>query len=37
MHAVHRAVRFTRDMTAAIHAELEALAQWLGVDDVRFA
>jgi hypothetical protein len=34
---VHRDVRFTRDMTAAVRAELEALAQWLGLDDVRFA
>jgi uncharacterized protein len=37
VHAVHRDVRFTRDMTAAVRAELEALAQWLGLDDVRFA
>jgi hypothetical protein len=37
VHAVHHDVRFTRDITAAVHAELEALAQWLGLDDVRFA
>lgn len=37
VHAVHPDVRFTREMTAAINAELEALAQWLGLDDVRFA
>jgi uncharacterized protein YcaQ len=35
VHAVHPDVRFTRAMTAAVHAELEALAQWLGLDDVR--
>jgi uncharacterized protein YcaQ len=37
VHAVHRDVRFSRDMTAAVKAELGALAQWLGLDDVRFA
>ena len=32
-----RTSRFTRAMTAAVHAELAALAQWLGLDGVRFA
>jgi uncharacterized protein YcaQ len=37
VHAVHQDVPFTREMTAAVHAELEALAQWLGLDAVRYA
>jgi uncharacterized protein YcaQ len=37
VHAVHRDVRFTRDMTAAVRAELQSLSQWLGLDAVRFA
>ena len=37
VHAVHHDVRFTRAMTAAVKAELEALAMWLGLDDVRYA
>lgn len=36
VHAVHRDVPFTRAMTAAVDAELHALADWLGVDGVRF-
>jgi uncharacterized protein YcaQ len=36
VHAVHHDVRFTRVMTAAVHAELDALAQWLGLDEVHF-
>jgi uncharacterized protein len=35
--AVHHDVRFTRAMTAAVRAELDALAQWLGLDDVHVA
>jgi uncharacterized protein YcaQ len=35
VHAVHRDVPFTRAMTAAVNAELDAMAQWLGLDDVR--
>jgi uncharacterized protein YcaQ len=35
--AVHQDVRFTRAMTAAINAELHALAEWLGLDEVRLA
>jgi hypothetical protein len=37
VNAVHHDVRFTRAMTAGVRAELDALAQWLGLDDVRFA
>jgi hypothetical protein len=37
VHAVHPDVRFTRGITAAVHAELRALATWLGLDEVRFA
>ena len=32
--AIHQDVRFTRAITAAVHAELEALASWLGLDAV---
>ena len=35
VHAIHEDVRFTRVMTAAVRAELKALAQWLGLDRVR--
>lgn len=34
VHAVHRDVPFTRAMTAAVNAELDALATWLGLDKV---
>jgi uncharacterized protein len=37
VHAVHEDVPFTRAMTAAVSAELDALAEWLGLDSVRFA
>ncbi|MEP6659807.1 MAG: crosslink repair DNA glycosylase YcaQ family protein [Acidimicrobiales bacterium] len=33
--AVHQDVKFTRAMTAAVNAELHALAEWLGLDEVR--
>ena len=36
VHAVHEDVPFTRPMTAAVRAELEALAQWLGLERVRY-
>jgi uncharacterized protein len=36
VHAVHQDVPFTRVTTAAVQAELEALAQWLGLDRVRY-
>ncbi|MGH3734890.1 MAG: winged helix-turn-helix domain-containing protein [Micromonosporaceae bacterium] len=31
VHAVHQDVRFTREVTAAVRAELDALASWLGM------
>lgn len=34
VHAIHQDVRFTREITAAVHAELEALASWLGLESV---
>jgi uncharacterized protein YcaQ len=36
VHAVHQDLPFTRVMTAAVRAELEALAQWLSLDRVRY-
>jgi uncharacterized protein YcaQ len=37
VNAIHPDVRFTRAVTKAVHAELEALAAWLGLDDVEVA
>jgi uncharacterized protein len=34
VHAIHQDVRFTRAMGKAVHAELEDLASWLGLDAV---
>jgi hypothetical protein len=34
VNAIHEDVRFTRTMTRAVHAELEDLASWLGLDAV---
>jgi hypothetical protein len=34
VHAIHQDVRFTRAITAAVDAELEALASWLGLESV---
>ena len=34
VHAVHEDVPFTRDMSEAVHAELEDLASWLGLTSV---
>jgi uncharacterized protein len=34
VHAVHEDVRFTHTLTRAVHAELEALASWLGLEAV---
>jgi uncharacterized protein len=34
VHAIHQDVPFTRAMTKAVHAELEGLASWLGLDAV---
>jgi uncharacterized protein YcaQ len=35
IRAVHQDVAFTRAMASALQAEVEALAQWLGLDGVR--
>jgi uncharacterized protein YcaQ len=32
VHAVHEDVRFTRAITKSVHAELEALSSWLGLE-----
>ena len=37
VHAIHQDVRFTRAMTKAVHAELDDLASWLGLDGVELA
>ena len=37
VHAIHEDVRFTRAITKAVHAELEALASWLGLESVALA
>jgi uncharacterized protein YcaQ len=37
VHAIHQDVRFTRAITAAAQAELEALASWLGLTAVNIA
>jgi uncharacterized protein len=37
VHAVHEDVAFTRGVTAAVNAELKALATWLGLNDVRYS
>jgi hypothetical protein len=34
VHAIHEDVRFTRPMTRAVHAEVDDLATWLGLDAV---
>ena len=34
VHAIHQDVPFTRVVTGAVHAELEALASWLGLGTV---
>jgi uncharacterized protein len=35
VHAIHEDVRFTTAMTKAIQTELESLAAWLGLEDVK--
>ena len=35
VHAIHEDVAFTRTMTVAVDTELDALAEWLGLDGVR--
>ena len=37
VRAVHEDIPFTAAMTESVHAELEALAQWLGLTAVRYA
>jgi uncharacterized protein len=37
VHAVHEDVRFTRTITRAVNAEIEALAAWLGLESVTLA
>ena len=37
VHAIHEDVRFTRAVTRAVQAELDALAAWLGLDAVEAA
>jgi hypothetical protein len=34
VNAVHEDVRFTRAITRAVHAEIEDLASWLGLETV---
>ncbi|MDO8392428.1 MAG: crosslink repair DNA glycosylase YcaQ family protein [Actinomycetota bacterium] len=35
VNAIHQDVRFTKAMTTAVDAEIDALAEWLGLADVR--
>jgi uncharacterized protein YcaQ len=37
VHGIHEDVRFTRAMTKAVNADVEALASWLGLDAVEVA
>ena len=37
VHAVHQDIAFSSSVTAAVDAELRALARWLGLDTVRYA
>ena len=34
MHAIHEDVRLTKALRADIRAEIDALASWLGLEDV---
>jgi uncharacterized protein YcaQ len=36
VHAIHEDVRFTRTIAKPVHAEIEALASWLGMDAIDF-
>ena len=36
VHALHQDVPFSPVMTAAVHAEIDVLAQWLGLKEVRY-
>jgi uncharacterized protein YcaQ len=35
VHAIHEDIRLTRTIARAVHAEVEALASWLGLDAVK--
>jgi uncharacterized protein len=37
VHAIHQDVKFTRAIAKAVNAEIEALASWLGLDEVEVA
>ena len=37
VHAIHEDVKFTRDMSKAVQAELEDLGSWLGLRTVERA
>jgi uncharacterized protein YcaQ len=37
VHAIHEDVRFTRPIARAVHAELDDLAVWLGLEKVDLA
>jgi uncharacterized protein len=34
VHAIHEDIRFTREISNAVHGEIEALASWLGIHGV---
>lgn len=34
VHAIHEDIRFTREISKAVHAEIEALAAWLGMQAI---
>jgi uncharacterized protein YcaQ len=36
VHAIHEDMRFTVEITKAVHAEIEALASWLGMQAIEF-
>jgi uncharacterized protein len=36
VHAIHEDVRFNREVAKAVHAEIEALASWLGMQAIDF-
>ncbi len=37
VHAIHEDVKFTRAIAKAVNAEIEALASWLGLEEVELA
>jgi uncharacterized protein YcaQ len=36
VHAIHHDIRFTREITKAVHVEIEALASWLGMHAIEW-